>query len=84
MTRPSNHPHRRLGALAEVTRRWREIRILPPDIKEVADEFKTVLPFNFPLMLNRSGKYTVVITATDKLANKTAKQELSLTVLDVK
>ena len=54
------------------------------EIKEVAEDFKTVLPFNFPLMLNRSGKFTLVITATDKLAKKTAKQELTLTVLDVK
>ena len=54
------------------------------EIKEVAEEFKTVLPFNFPLMLNRTGKFTIVITATDKLANKSAKQELSLTVLDAK
>ena len=53
-------------------------------IKDLAEDFKTYLPFNFPLGLNRSGKYTIVITATDKLANKTARQELTLTVLDVK
>jgi len=37
MTRPSNHPHRRLGALAELVRRWKEIRLLPPRLEEVAE-----------------------------------------------
>jgi hypothetical protein len=39
VTRPSNHPHRRLGALAELARRWREVRMLPPRIEAVADWF---------------------------------------------
>jgi hypothetical protein len=39
MTRPSNHPHRRLGALAELARRWREVRMLSPKLDEVADWF---------------------------------------------
>jgi Protein of unknown function (DUF2851) len=38
-TRPSNHPHRRLGALTELVRRWREVRLLPPRLGEVADWF---------------------------------------------
>ena len=37
MTRPSNHPHRRLGALAELVRRWKEVRLLPPRLDEVAE-----------------------------------------------
>lgn len=37
MTRPSNHPHRRLGALAELVRRWKEVRLLPPRLEEVAE-----------------------------------------------
>jgi hypothetical protein len=37
MTRPSNHPHRRLGALAELVRRWKEIRLLTPRLQEVAE-----------------------------------------------
>jgi hypothetical protein len=37
MTRPSNHPHRRLGALAELVRRWKEIRLLTPRLEEVAE-----------------------------------------------
>jgi hypothetical protein len=37
MTRPSNHPHRRLGALAELARRWKEVRLLRPRLDEVAE-----------------------------------------------
>jgi hypothetical protein len=37
MTRPSNHPHRRLGALAELVRRWKEVRLLRPRLDEVAE-----------------------------------------------
>jgi hypothetical protein len=37
MTRPSNHPHRRLGALAELVRRWKEVRLLSPQLEEVAE-----------------------------------------------
>jgi hypothetical protein len=37
MTRPSNHPHRRLGALAELVRRWKELRLLRPRLDDVAE-----------------------------------------------
>lgn len=37
MTRPTNHPHRRLGALAELVRRWREVRLLHPRLDTVAE-----------------------------------------------
>jgi hypothetical protein len=37
MTRPSNHPHRRLGALAEFVCRWREVRLLHPRLDEVGE-----------------------------------------------
>ena len=37
MTRPGNHPHRRLGALAELARRWKEVRLLRPRLDEVAE-----------------------------------------------
>ena len=37
MTRPGNHPHRRLGALAELVRRWKEVRLLRPRLNEVAE-----------------------------------------------
>jgi hypothetical protein len=32
----SNHPHRRLDALAELVRRWKEVRLLSPRLEEVA------------------------------------------------
>jgi hypothetical protein len=34
-TRPSNHPQRRLAALASLVRRWPELQSLPPDLKLV-------------------------------------------------
>ena len=50
----------------------------------LAEEYKAALPFSFPLAPNRAGKYTLVITATDKLANKSAKQQMSLTIVEPK
>ena len=35
----------------------------------------------FPLFMSRPGKFTAKITATDKVANKTATYELPVTVL---
>jgi hypothetical protein len=40
MIRPSNHPHRRLGALVELVRRWKEVRLLSPRLEEVAEWIK--------------------------------------------
>ncbi len=37
MTRPGNHPHRRLGALADLARRWKEFRILAPRLDSVGE-----------------------------------------------
>jgi len=37
MTRPGNHPHRRLGALAELVRRWKEFRMLTPRLDPVGE-----------------------------------------------
>jgi Protein of unknown function (DUF2851) len=42
MTRPSNHPHRRLGALAELVRRWKEMRVLRPILEDAAEWFGTL------------------------------------------
>lgn len=53
-------------------------------VKGVRADAKDFWPGQFPLMLNRSGKFTIVVTATDKQGNKTAKLELPLTVVDVK
>ena len=50
----------------------------------MAPDNKDFWPAQFPLMLNRSGKFTIVVTATDKQGNKTAKLEMPLTVVDVK
>jgi hypothetical protein len=42
------------------------------------------LPVNMLVELNRPGKFTVEVQATDKLANKTTKVSLPLTVQEVK
>jgi uncharacterized protein DUF2851 len=42
MTRPSNHPHRRVGALAELVSRWKELRLLRPRLEDVAEWFGTL------------------------------------------
>jgi hypothetical protein len=53
---------------------------------EIDEESKKlhVIPFQLPLQLNRSGKFKVVVTATDKHTGKTAKETLDLTVVEVK
>ena len=53
-------------------------------LKSIPPEAKDFWPGQFPLSLNRSGKFTIQLTATDKQGNKTAKLELPLTVVDVK
>jgi hypothetical protein len=53
-------------------------------VKAVPADGKDFWPAQFPLSLNRSGKFTVVLTAKDNQGNKTAKLELPLTVVDVK
>ena len=45
------------------------------------DEKQDQVPLRFPLYLNRPGKFTVKITATDKAANKTVIFELPVTIL---
>ncbi|HBI41850.1 MAG TPA: hypothetical protein DDY78_03210 [Planctomycetales bacterium] len=55
------------------------------DAKDITEEYKAFVPFQFPLPLNRAGKFKVRITVTDKLSKKPpVTQELDLTVLDVK
>jgi hypothetical protein len=49
----------------------------------IAKEVTTLMQFQpIPLQLNRAGKFTVVLRATDNLAKKSAEQKLDLTVLD--
>jgi Protein of unknown function (DUF2851) len=40
MTRPANHPHRRLGALARIACCWKEFRLLTPDFDRVCHWFE--------------------------------------------
>jgi hypothetical protein len=54
------------------------------ETKTVPPDNKSFLPLQFPLNLNRSGKFKISIKAEDKAANKTVEQTLDLTVLDVK
>jgi len=53
-------------------------------VKAVPADAKDFWPAQFPLSMNRSGRYTIVLTAADKQGNKSAKLELPLTVVDVK
>jgi hypothetical protein len=55
------------------------------DVKDISEEYKAFVPFQFPLPLNRAGKFKIRFTATDKLGNKPpVTQELDLNVIDVK
>ncbi len=42
----------------------------------IDEEFKKlhVIPFQFPMQINRGGKFRIVLTATDKHTKKTATQ----------
>ncbi len=53
-------------------------------LKAAPADSKDLWGVSFPLTLNRSGKFTIVVTATDKQGNKTAKLQMPLTVIDVK
>ena len=44
------------------------------------DEKEGAFPMQFALFMSRPGKFTVKITATDKVANKTASYELPVTI----
>lgn len=52
--------------------------------KEVAKEYRKVLPNSFPLELNRAGDFKIHLKVTDKKTNKTAELVLDLKVLDLK
>ena len=54
-------------------------------LKAVPADGKDLWGVSFPLTLNRSGKFTIGVTATDKQGNKPpVKLEMPLTVVDVK
>ncbi len=52
---------------------------------DIDPEFKKlrVIPFQFPMQINRSGKFKVTLTATDEYTKKTASQTLDLKVVEV-
>lgn len=52
-------------------------------VKEAPENFK-LIPLSFFLYLNRPGKFTVELTATDELTKKEAKQSFDVTVVDAK
>jgi hypothetical protein len=54
------------------------------EIKEVAEANKKVIPLNFILDPDRSGKFRLELTATDKNTKKTVKQTLDFTVAEPK
>lgn len=53
------------------------------EVKEVDEKFGAISP-QYPLFLSRPGKFTVQITAIDKVANKKAVYEWPITVLSTK
>ena len=55
------------------------------EAKTLDEEFKKVkaIPFHFPMQMNRSGKFKIVLTATDKHSGKTATETLDLKVVEV-
>jgi len=54
---------------------------LPDDIK--LDGKENFVPMQFPIYLNRAGRYVIEVEATDKLSNKTAKLRYTLNVVDI-
>lgn len=55
-----------------------------PPVTEASEQFKSFLPFVFPVNLNRSGKFKVELKATDGLAKKTIEQTLEFSVMEMK
>lgn len=55
---------------------------LTGDVTQTDDETAVGIPMQFMLHLNRPGKFTVEVTATDRLARKTAKLSFPVTVIE--
>jgi len=53
-------------------------------IREVKEEFKKLIPWQFILQLNRAGKFKIHIKTTDRLLNKSAEMDLDLNVVESK
>lgn len=59
--------------------------LMPRDMPDDTDLQKAnFVPLRYTLALNRPGRFTIDIQATDKLGNKTASLRIPLTVLDVR
>jgi hypothetical protein len=55
------------------------------EVKDVPEDFKKILPFQFPLQLNRPGRFKVVFKVKDlNDGGKTVEQTLDFTVYDPK
>jgi hypothetical protein len=54
------------------------------DVKMIAGkQFEQHIPFDpLPIEINRTGKFTIVLKATDKHAKKTVEEKIALTVID--
>jgi hypothetical protein len=56
---------------------------IPGEVKELPKDYKFV-PIDYPLNLNRAGKFTVRLKATDKLSKKSAEMSFPITVAETK
>jgi hypothetical protein len=56
-----------------------EVTMLPENVKNLA-----ALPIGIPVQLNRPGKFTLELQATDRVSKKTAKVTLPITVVEQK
>jgi hypothetical protein len=60
---------------------------IPGGVQKVEDpklkEYR-IIPMQFPLNLNRAGKFRIAITATDRVTNKKVTGSLNLTVVEIK
>ncbi len=52
------------------------------NVSEVPEKWKKILPMQFVLALNRTGKFRIVLKVIDKVANKTAEQSLDFQVVE--
>jgi len=57
---------------------------LSGDLNNVEDQFKKIVPMQFIVAVNRGGKYTIELKATDKVSNKSVVEKLPITVVEVK
>ncbi len=53
------------------------------DTKDVPATFRKIVPMQFLLPVNRAGKYTIELKATDRHAKKDAAQTLTFTVIEI-